>query len=387
MLGYNIYSDELAATIENSVSTRKIAYSDPLYLIQGTQRLPGFIPILVVMDSTERNQKGIVFGEFQMEKLVNKTLEFELPILNIAIRDTLFRKTPFYDNIGEIEEIENVSLDKIDIKIADRNWEVSVLPKTELTVYPHALESYFALFLGMASTFLLIIVLRQRDRYQNDLIEEVRLRTTELEESNKLKENLLREIHHRVKNNLQISSSLINLQKRKLNDKETIQALESTQGRISAIALIHQKIYQDEGAKAVDLNGYLVDLINSHKNISPAVRYEISCPKISIDLDTAVPIAIITSELVINAFKHAFSNDREDALLKITVTVLEDGLIDLTIADNGKGLPKNFDMTTTNGLGFEIIQKLCRQIGASFTFRTSKDGTDFSLRFKQRGTS
>jgi two-component sensor histidine kinase/CHASE1-domain containing sensor protein len=383
-LGYNLYSDQIAKTIDNTVSTRKIAYSDPLYLQQYGQGPLGFIPILVVMDSTERNPSGVVFGEFEMDKLIDKTLEFELPILNLAIRDTLFNASPLYDMIGANATIDDEPMDKIAVKIADRNWEVSILPKAQLTAYPHALESYFALLLGLASTLLLIIVVRQRDRYQNDLIQEVALRTAELEDSNKLKENLLREIHHRVKNNLQITSSLINLQKRKLTDKETIQALESSQGRISAIALIHQKIYQDEGAKAVDLKGYLVDLINSHKNISPAVHYEISCPKISIDLDTAVPIAIITSELVINAFKHAFSNEDEAALLKITVTVLEDDHINLTISDNGKGLPKNFEITKTNGLGFEIIQKLCRQIGAKFSFQTSEAGTDFTLVFKQR---
>ncbi|MCJ7467349.1 MAG: CHASE domain-containing protein [Maribacter sp.] len=384
ILGYNLYSDQIAAAIDNTISTRKIAYSDPVYLVQGSQRPLGFIPILVVMDSTERNPIGIVLGEFEMDKLIDKTLEFELPILNLAIRDTLFNATPYYDTIDTKAIMDDEPLDKIAIKIANRNWEVSILPQAQLTAYPHALESYFALLLGLASTLLLIIVVRQRDRYQNDLIQEVALRTAELEESNKLKENLLREIHHRVKNNLQITSSLINLQKRKLTDKETIQALESSQGRISAIALIHQKIYQDEGAKAVDLKGYLVDLINSHKNISPAVRYEISCPKISIDLDTAVPIAIITSELVINAFKHAFSNENEAALLKITVTVLEDDHINLTISDNGKGLPKYFEITKTQGLGFEIIQKLCRQIGGKFSFRTSEAGTDFTLVFKQR---
>jgi two-component sensor histidine kinase/CHASE1-domain containing sensor protein len=384
MLGFNLYSDAIAKTIDHTVSTRKIAFSDPLYLQQAGRQTLGFIPILVVMDSTERNPSGVVFGEFEMKKLIDKTLEFELPILHLAIRDTLFNASPLYDTIETNTTDDDEPIDKISIKIADRNWEVSILPKAQLTAYPHALESYFALFLGLASTLLLIIVVRQRDQYQNDLIQEVALRTAELEESNRLKENLLREIHHRVKNNLQITSSLINLQKRKLTDRETIQALESSQGRISAIALIHQKIYQDEGAKAVDLKGYLVDLINSHKNISPTVRYEISCPKISIDLDTAVPIAIITSELVINAFKHAFSNEDQTALLKITVTVMEDEHINLTISDNGKGLPENFEITNAIGLGFEIIQKLCRQIGAKFSFRTSESGTDFTLVFKQR---
>ncbi len=384
MLGYNLYSNQIGKTIDNTVSTRKIAYSDPLYLVKESRKSPGFMPILVVMDSTERNPKGIVFGEFQMDKLINKTLEFELPILNLAIRDATFIDTPLYNTIDSISTKGEEPIDKINIKTGDRNWEVSILPKEQLTSYPHALESYFALLMGLASTLLLIIVVRQRDQYQNDLIQEVALRTVELEESNKLKENLLREIHHRVKNNLQITSSLINLQKRKLTDKETIQALESSQGRISAIALIHQKIYQDEGAKAVDLKGYLVDLINSHKNISPTVRYEISCPPISIDLDTAVPIAIITSELVINAFKHAFSNENDEALLRIAVTILKDDSINITISDNGTGLPKNFEISKTIGLGFEIIQKLCRQIGAKFSFATSATGTDFTLVFKQR---
>tara|TARA_R110002167_G_scaffold13570_9_gene56234 strand:- start:829 stop:2418 length:1590 start_codon:yes stop_codon:yes gene_type:complete len=371
-------------TIENSVQSKKITYSEPLKFSGTDQVKKGFVSMLSVYETLGNTPKGIIFGEFQMDDFIENTLIFELPILGLIIKDTLSRNRPLYLGFSEAITASDQRNEKMYINAANRVWEISVLPKIQYTRYPHAFESYLAMLLVLFSTLLLVLIIKQRDRYESDLIQEVGLRTQELEESNKLKENLLREIHHRVKNNLQITSSLINLQKRKLKDKETIQALESSQSRILAIALIHEKIYQDEGTKAVDLKSYLQDLINYHKNMAPSVQHTIQCPKISIDLDTAVPVALITSELVTNSFKHAFPTEKEDNKLSIIVKHNKDSEIELTISDNGIGLPQDFKLTDAEGLGFEIIHKLCRQIGAKFSWDASSSGTTFKLIFKQR---
>lgn len=385
IIGQNLAELTRDTGIENTLDAKKISYSMPLDFSKGDPEFRGFVSMMLVVDSLGRNQKGVVFGEFQMRPLIEETLHFELPILDIVIKDPHDSIVPLYNSFPFTDGLPANYSEKLLINAANRMWQVQVYPKIRYTNYPNALESYFVLLLGVLSTLLLIMVVRQKDQFGIELLSEVRQRTKELEESNKLKENLLREIHHRVKNNLQITSSLINLQKRKLTDKETIRALESSQGRISAIALIHEKIYQDVSAKAVDLKGYLVDLINSHKNILPSVKYEIDCPEISIDLDTAVPIALITSELVINAFKHAFIEGAESPKLKLLVRLLEDDFISLTISDNGKGIPPNLELTQSTGLGFEIIQKLCRQINAKFSYTSGTSGTDFNLIFQQKG--
>ena len=197
-----------------------------------------------------------------------------------------------------------------------------------------------------------------------------------------MKENLLREIHHRVKNNLQITSSLMNMQKRKLTSKAAITALENSQSRISAIALTHQKIYQDKDSKAVNLCEYLNDLMAHTKKISSSFSYKIECPELSIDLDRAVPLALIISELANNAVKHAYPDSTKYNELIIKVSRLSEEEVSLTIHDNGKGLSENFDIEKAEGIGFEIIRALCRQISAKLSYESNDKGTKFNVVFK-----
>ena len=199
-----------------------------------------------------------------------------------------------------------------------------------------------------------------------------------------MKENLLREIHHRVKNNLQITSSLMNMQKRKLRSKEATMALEDSQARISAIALTHQKIYQDKDSKAVNLSEYLNDLMEYEKKISSSFSYKIDCPDISIDLDRAVPLALIISELATNAVKHAYPDTTKYNELLINVERLSADEVSLTVLDNGKGLSDDFDIENAEGIGFEIIRALCRQISAKLTYESNKYGTQFNLIFENK---
>ena len=235
---------------------------------------------------------------------------------------------------------------------------------------------------GLFTTLLLTYLVKKRDGYNDRLEARVRLRTSELEASNELKENLLREIHHRVKNNLQITSSLMNMQKRKLSSQEAVTALEDSQARILAIALTHQKIYQDKDSKAVNLCEYLIDLMEHTKKISSSFSYKIDCPRISIDLDRAVPLALIISELATNAIKHAYPDATKYNELLVKVERLNKEEVSLTIHDNGKGLPDDFDIANVEGIGFEIIRALCRQISATLTYESNEHGTQFNLTFK-----
>lgn len=369
--------------VEEALQLRKTIFSEPVSEFYETSNACSFLSMISVFDSTELQAKGISFGVFDMNKLVKETLRYELPILNITIRDNSRPEvTLFVDN--DNSNLRNTKLHVLNLNAANRVWEVTLGPKPAFVRYPHSYESYFALFLGILSSVLLVVVLKQRDDYLTRLAQEVWQRTKDLEESNKLKETLLREIHHRVKNNLQIASSLINLQKRRLTDPEMIDAFTNSQGRISAIALIHEKIYEHEDAKAVDLKSYLKVLMKYHQNISPNVRYTIDCPKIAIDLDTAVPIALIASELVVNGLKHAFAEETKENHLVIRVTEYPEGEIELAICDNGVGLPHHFDINKAKGLGFEIIKKLCRQITAKFTFDSTETGTTFKILFRLR---
>jgi two-component sensor histidine kinase len=176
----------------------------------------------------------------------------------------------------------------------------------------------------------------------------------------------------------------MNMQKRKLSSKEAITALENSQARISAIALTHQKIYQDKDSKAVNLCEYLSDLLAYQKRIAHSFEYTINCPDLSIDLDKAVPLALIISELVTNAIKHAYNGQSETNELTITVERHDDDEVSLSVTDNGGGLPEDFNIQKAAGIGFEIIRSLCRQISAKLTYNTDNKGTCFTVTFSNK---
>lgn len=380
---YEFLNKVIQPLAEAALQSRKTIISEPVDQWNEAQSIPGFLSIISVYDSTELSVQGVCFGVFDMERLARETLRYELPILDISVSDNAKPEVSlFNENLGGQTKDDHTQV--VNLNAGSRSWALVLNPKPIYRGYPHSTESYFVLLLGIFSTILLVLVLKQRDEYLSRLSQEVWRRTKDLEESNKLKENLLREIHHRVKNNLQIASSLINLQKRRLTDPEMIEAFSNSQGRILAIAMIHEKIYEHKETKAVDLKSYLEVLMKYHQKMSPQVTYDIECPEIAIDLDTAVPIALISSELVVNALKHAFPEDMRDN--HITLNVLANsGVIALSIIDNGLGLPKQFDINNTEGIGFEIVKKLCRQIDATFSFRSTETGTNFNILFKQKG--
>ncbi|MFT7189438.1 MAG: two-component sensor histidine kinase, partial [Sediminicola sp.] len=137
-------------------------------------------------------------------------------------------------------------------------------------------------------------------------------------------------------------------------------------------------------SKTVNLKDYLSDLMVYQRKLLPTVNYTITCPEIHLNLDVAVPIGLILSELVTNALKHAFEISSDDNQLHILVTQEESGarLILIRLTDNGKGLPKDFDPEKTKGIGFRIINSLCKQISAQMNYTSDENGTTFILSVK-----
>jgi len=383
-VGYDLYSDNTRRiAIERAIKTQAIALSGPMNLVLNNNGIPGLMAVKSVSDTILNRTKGVVAAVYRMDALIGNTLDAELNVLDIYIHDETSESELLYANFekGETEDFLKNSINK-HIKAADRLWDIHFIPKPKYLSFPHAFESYVVLALGLISTLLLTYTIKKRDGYNDRLEARVRLRTAELEASNSLKENLLREIHHRVKNNLQITSSLMNMQKRKLNSQEAITALEDSQARIMAIALTHQKIYQDKDSKAVNLSEYLNDLMEHTKKISSSFSYKIDCPDISIDLDRAVPLALIISELATNAVKHAYPDATKYNELLVNVERSNNEEVFLTMLDNGQGLPDDFDIENAEGIGFEIIRALCRQISAKLTYESNGEGTQFNLVFK-----
>lgn len=199
------------------------------------------------------------------------------------------------------------------------------------------------------------------------------------------KELLLKEIHHRVKNNLQIISSLLNLQKHQIDDPRVLMALEESQNRIQAIALVHKKLYQDESIAQVQFKSYLEELISHleavHRGDTLNVQYDIYTQGIALNLDTAVPLGLIVAELITNSFKYAFKAGEEN-VMTIRLTKETEPYYDIEVADNGVGLPSEFDLEQADSLGLEIVRALVDQLDGTITTVPHK-GAKYKIRFVQ----
>ena len=229
------------------------------------------------------------------------------------------------------------------------------------------------------------------NRYSNRMLrmqqQQVISTNGELRKALQEKEVLLKEIHHRVKNNLQIISSLLNLQSHKVSDEEALDVLAEGRERIRAIALIHQKLYQNKNLAEVDFEAYIRDLVGhqqlAYQGGQDKVKYKIETGKVSLNLDTAVPVGLILNELISNANKHAFKN-QADKWITIGLHPVngEKHHFLLQVSDNGVGLPADFQPEESDSLGLEIVKSLTEQLEGQFEM-SGEDGTVVQVRFNE----
>ncbi|MDJ1480954.1 histidine kinase dimerization/phosphoacceptor domain -containing protein [Cytophagaceae bacterium YF14B1] len=178
------------------------------------------------------------------------------------------------------------------------------------------------------------------------------------------KEWLLKEIHHRVKNNLQIVMSLLNSQSAYINNEAAMLAIRSSQHRVQAISLIHQKLYQSESVEAIDMPVYIQELVEYLRDIfstGQRIRFDIQIDPIRLDVSYAVPLGLILNEVITNSIKYAFPGTRE-GLITISFKQTHGNQYILAVMDNGVGLPANFDSNTTGSLGVSLIRGLSEDI-------------------------
>jgi len=215
--------------------------------------------------------------------------------------------------------------------------------------------------------------------------------TDQLKTSLLEKEILLKEIHHRVKNNLQIIYSLINLQARHLSKERDKELLRQTQNRIKTMALIHEKLYKSKGIAKIDFCYYVKDLVatlfHSYGVYKDEIILVINIKNILLDLDKAIPCSLIINELVSNSIKHAFSSSLKKTAgkyqrnQKIIIDFRRDnGKYHLCVADNGKGFPENLDFQNTDSLGLQLVNTLAEQLHAEIQM-TRKGGTKLQISF------
>jgi two-component sensor histidine kinase len=232
------------------------------------------------------------------------------------------------------------------------------------------------------------------------------------------KDVLLKEVHHRVKNNLQITSSLLSLQKQTVRDNHLITALTDSQARIQSMSYIHELLYESENIEQVNLADLLKKILTyltaTYQPEKQNINVNLSAEDIFIKMELAIPCGLIMNELISNVFKHAFSvpaagqatgqgpSAEPESEVKIqtesefgspyvenrlTVSLYKSGPeIIFETHDNGKGLPKNLDMEKPGTLGMELVFILAEQIGGSLTVIPELAGTHFSFNFSDQET-
>lgn len=198
------------------------------------------------------------------------------------------------------------------------------------------------------------------------------------------KDLLLREIHHRVKNNLQIISSLLNLQSRYIQDEDALDVFTESQNRVKSMAIIHEKLYKSRSMSKIDFEEYITDLTDSifysyHVNPSKVVLVK-DIDRIFFDVDTAIPCGLIINELITNCVKHAFPGDIKGTITIELLRVGEDYL--LNVADNGAGFPEEIDFQNTESLGLQLVNNLVNQLDGTIELDRS-NGTRFKILFKE----
>ena len=198
------------------------------------------------------------------------------------------------------------------------------------------------------------------------------------------KEVLLQEIHHRVKNNMQVISSLVDLQANEIKNVAMREIFQDVTDRVRSMAMVHEKLYQSADLARIDFADYVQSLLNylwrAHGTAASGIRLETDLQPVMLAINTAIPCGLILNELVSNALKHAFPG-RDGAKVSVSLCNGEKGQAQLRVRDNGIGLPAGFDWNTAKSLGLRLVRMLAGQINADIESRSAQ-GTAFTITFE-----
>jgi two-component system, sensor histidine kinase PdtaS len=303
-------------------------------------------------------------------------------MLSDSVKDKEIKTLTNFQNIGFKEQMRLKEVEAERIKIKNRNQILLLL--SGLIMFSIIA---FILYKSNKMKVKANLVLKEK----NDEIERTNaeLKTTQVSLAARNAENelLLKEIHHRVKNNLEVVSSLLALQSAQIDDPSVQSAMLASQNRVHSMGIIHQKLYQGENLAAIEMQDYFINLsenILDSFNADGHIKVECNMPKLVLDVDTAISIGLITNELLTNSLKYAFI-EKEHGAINISLTEQnnsdnDEGLLLLKISDDGIGKPVD-DKAKGTGFGTQLINLLTRQLNGKLTYEIN-NGTIVTLIFK-----
>ena len=276
------------------------------------------------------------------------------------------------DTIFTAEKRKNIDELQLRYETVKKNSEISNL-KMGQRVQAESLRNQR--ILGYSLSALLILVLVSSAILWNSYRQK--------KKADREKEILLKEIHHRAKNNLQTISSLLSLQSYNIADPRVKDAVKESQDRVKSMALIHQMLYQQEKLSIIDFGKYLHQLADSiasgYGSPGGNISCIVECKGVELDIDTAIPLGLIANELIVNAYKYAF-NPSEKGELVVSLTSDGNHKYTFTVRDNGRGMPENFRIDKAQTLGLRLVSLLTRQLRGDIKFNNN-NGTGFIITF------
>ncbi|GAA6772145.1 sensor histidine kinase [Flavobacterium sp. CGRL2] len=285
------------------------------------------------------------------------------------------------DSVFKGEKSKQISSLQVEFESEQKDKNIDLLKQQakvqEIQIQKDTVIRY--VFIGSVVVLILFLaVLYKSFRLKKKKNEQLEIKRQQIEAQNELnkkmlleKEWLLKEIHHRVKNNLQIVISLLNTQSAYLDNEDALLAIQNSQHRMHAMSLIHQKLYQSDNLANIDMSWYIFELISYMRecfDTDTKINFALETEKVYLDVAQAVPLGLIINEAINNAIKYAFPKDRKG---KVTIELKNTGENNykLVIADNGVGLPENFEETERNSLGMNLMMGLTDQIDGEFEMK------------------
>ena len=200
------------------------------------------------------------------------------------------------------------------------------------------------------------------------------------------KETLLKEVHHRVKNNLQTVSSLLSLQSRSIEDEQMKNLIKSSQNRVISMAMVHEMLYMRDDLSKIEFKSYVQELseylVRSVKGANNNISLDLHIPDIQLGIDTAIPLGLLINEAITNALKYGIKDD-EKGEIHIALKQAQEEAYELEIGDDGAGFPKAVNYKNTKSLGLKLIHNLARQLKGTIIRDDTKKGTNYVIRFKE----
>jgi len=273
------------------------------------------------------------------------------------------------NRIFTAEADQRISLLKTEFDVVDKDGTIQ-LQETEIKKQ-RTRQTLVIIIAGLLLTLLVLSYIAIQNNVKKNKL---------LQQQNREKEFLLKEIHHRVKNNLEIVSSLLALQSAEINDPKIIEAMRESQNRVLSMSMIHQNLYQGKSLSAIEMKGYFENLANyilDAFGLENQVQVLFEMDPLELDVDTAIPIGLIVNELLTNSLKHAFPNEKKGTV-RIGL-IREGGRLHMKVADDGIGNGKHKD-TQSLGFGTRLIQLLTQQLDGQMDI-IHENGTLVSFRF------